>query len=43
VKVWHRTGYEFIMRQSYLNPLIWLSLDPEATSTLSIAGVRSPR
>ncbi len=43
VNVWHRSGYEFIMLQPYLNPLIWLSLDPEATSTLSIASVRSFR
>jgi predicted transglutaminase-like cysteine proteinase len=42
VKAWHRTGYEFIMRQSYLNPRIWMSLDPrEANSTLPLAGVRS--
>ncbi len=44
VKVWHRTRYEFIMRQSYLNPQIWMSLDPsEAISSLAIAGVRSAR
>jgi predicted transglutaminase-like cysteine proteinase len=44
VKAWHRTRYEFIMRQSYLNPQIWMSLDPsEATSSLAIAGVRSAR
>jgi hypothetical protein len=30
------------MRQSYLNPMIWMTLDPrEANSTLPIAGVRS--
>jgi predicted transglutaminase-like cysteine proteinase len=43
VKVWHRTGYEFLIRQSYRDPLIWLSLDPGATRTLSIAGVRNQR
>jgi len=44
VKAWHRTRYEYIMRQSYLNPQIWMSLDPsEATSSLAIAGVRSAR
>jgi predicted transglutaminase-like cysteine proteinase len=42
VKVWHRTGYEYIMRQSYLNPRIWMSLDPrEAPAVLPLAGVRS--
>jgi predicted transglutaminase-like cysteine proteinase len=44
VRAWHRTRYEYIMRQSYLNPHIWMSLDPsEATSSLAIAGVRSAR
>ena len=32
------------MRQSYLNPQIWMSLDPsEGISSLAIAGVRSAR
>jgi predicted transglutaminase-like cysteine proteinase len=44
VKAWHRTPYDFVMRQSYLNPRIWMSLDPkEANSTLPLAGVRSAR
>jgi predicted transglutaminase-like cysteine proteinase len=44
VKAWHRTRYEYIMRQSYLNPQIWMSLDPsEGISSLAIAGVRSAR
>ncbi|HJZ42623.1 MAG TPA: transglutaminase-like cysteine peptidase [Hyphomicrobiaceae bacterium] len=44
VKVWTRTPYDFVMRQSYLNPRIWMSLDPkEANSTLPLAGVRSAR
>jgi predicted transglutaminase-like cysteine proteinase len=44
VKLWIRTPYEFVMRQSYLNPRIWMSLDHrEANSTLPLAGVRSAR
>jgi predicted transglutaminase-like cysteine proteinase len=44
VKAWHRTGYEYVMRQSYLNPQIWMSLDPsEGPASLAIAGVRSAR
>ena len=44
VKLWTRTPYEFVMRQSYLNPRIRMSLDPrEANSTLPLAGVRSAR
>ena len=44
VKLWHRTGYEFIMRQSYLNPRIWLSLDPgEAAAPAALSGTRARR
>ena len=28
VRMWNRTPYEFVMRQSYLNPQVWVSLDP---------------
>jgi predicted transglutaminase-like cysteine proteinase len=42
VKVWYRTPYEYVMRQSYLNTRIWMSLDPrEANSSLPLAGVRA--
>lgn len=27
VKLWNRTGYEFMMRQSYIDPRVWVSLD----------------
>jgi predicted transglutaminase-like cysteine proteinase len=44
VKVWHRTRYEFLMRQSYLNPQLWMSLDAqEAYSAAPLVGVRSSR
>jgi predicted transglutaminase-like cysteine proteinase len=44
IKVWHRTRYDFVMRQSYLNPRIWMSLDPgESSSAMPSAGVRSRR
>jgi predicted transglutaminase-like cysteine proteinase len=40
VKIWHRTPYEYVMRQSYLNTRVWMSLDPKAAnSTLPLAGV----
>ena len=29
IKPWHRTGYEFVMRQSYLNPRVWMSLESQ--------------
>jgi predicted transglutaminase-like cysteine proteinase len=45
VKVWHRTRYDFVMRQSYLNPNLWMSLDPNegSNSTAPMVSVRSPR
>jgi predicted transglutaminase-like cysteine proteinase len=42
VKVWYRTPYEYVMRQSYLNTRIWMSLDPrEGNASLPLAGVRA--
>jgi predicted transglutaminase-like cysteine proteinase len=44
IRVWHRTRYDFLMRQSYLNPRIWMSLDPrEMDPSLPSAGVRRSR
>jgi predicted transglutaminase-like cysteine proteinase len=44
IRVWHRTRYDFVMRQSYLNPRIWMSLDPkEMNSAMPSAGVRGFR
>jgi len=44
IKVWHRTRYDFVMRQSYLNPRVWMSLDPrEMDASLPSAGVRRNR
>jgi predicted transglutaminase-like cysteine proteinase len=40
IKAWYRTPYEFLMRQSYLNPQLWMSLDPrEGSAALPAAGV----
>jgi predicted transglutaminase-like cysteine proteinase len=27
VRLWNRTPYQFVMRQSYLNPKVWVALD----------------
>jgi predicted transglutaminase-like cysteine proteinase len=44
VKPWHTTGYEFIMRQSYLNPRVWMSLDPKDLQPPSaLSGVKTQR
>ena len=40
IKLWHRTRYEFVMRQSYLNPRVWMTLDPsEGQPAMSLSGV----
>lgn len=42
IRLWSRTSYKFVMRQSYIDPNVWVSLDSmEATSVLPLAGVRS--
>ncbi|MFY0615596.1 MAG: transglutaminase-like cysteine peptidase [Hyphomicrobiaceae bacterium] len=28
VKLWGQTPYQYLMRQSYLNPTLWMALDP---------------
>lgn len=45
VKLWNKTGYEFVMRQSFINPRIWVSLDPAQATVPSstVAGVREHR
>jgi predicted transglutaminase-like cysteine proteinase len=41
IKVWHRTRYDYIMRQSYLDPRLWMSLDPrDAQPSPPLAAVR---
>jgi predicted transglutaminase-like cysteine proteinase len=44
IKIWHRVRYHFVMRQSYLNPRVWMSLDPkERNPGMPLAGVRYGR
>lgn len=44
LKLWHKTGYEYVMRQSYVDPRIWMTLDPaESNQSMQIAGVRPGR
>lgn len=41
LKLWHQTPYTFIMRQSYLNPMVWIALSPtDAASPTVAAGAR---
>jgi predicted transglutaminase-like cysteine proteinase len=42
VRSWTKTPYRFLLRQSYLNPRVWMDLDPTRDVTpVSIAGVGS--
>jgi predicted transglutaminase-like cysteine proteinase len=44
IKLWNRTGYEFMMRQSYIDPRVWVSLDDQPeTAPQSLASSRSAR
>jgi predicted transglutaminase-like cysteine proteinase len=43
IKIWHRVRYHFVMRQSYLNPRVWMSLDPKERSPVALSGVRKTR
>lgn len=44
VTPWNLTPYEFVMRQSYLNPKMWVSLDPlQGPGPSNFAGVRNQR
>lgn len=44
VKLWNRTGYEFMMRQSYIDPRVWVSLDDtQSKSQTPVAAARSAR
>jgi predicted transglutaminase-like cysteine proteinase len=41
IRLWHQAPYQFVMRQSYLNPRVWLSLDPkERNQSMPLAGVK---
>jgi predicted transglutaminase-like cysteine proteinase len=44
IRIWHRVRYQFVMRQSYLNPRVWMLLDPkERSPSMALAGVRKAR
>jgi predicted transglutaminase-like cysteine proteinase len=44
VRLWNTSQYQFIMRQSYLDPRVWVSLDPaDRSAPDAIAGVKNGR
>lgn len=41
VRIWHKSGYQLVMRQSYLDPRVWVSLDQsDRVAPGALAGVR---
>jgi predicted transglutaminase-like cysteine proteinase len=44
MKVWSQSPYQYVMRQSYLNPRVWMSLDPrDGAAPGSLAGLLGMR
>lgn len=44
VRLWTQSDYRFVMRQSYLDPRVWVSLDPQdGTLAGALAGVQEER
>ncbi len=40
IKPWHKVPYAYVMRQSYIDPNVWVSLDPkDAKSPALLSGV----
>lgn len=37
VRLWHQTGYRFVMRQSFVDPRLWMSLEPYRSDRLGTA------
>lgn len=42
VRLWHQTPYRFVMRQSYLDPMTWMSLDPEQSWSSTVITTTQP-
>jgi predicted transglutaminase-like cysteine proteinase len=34
VRLWHQTGYRYVMRQSFVEPRLWMSLEPFAADRM---------
>jgi predicted transglutaminase-like cysteine proteinase len=41
VRVWNKTPYQFVMRQSYLNPKVWVALDSRQGPLAALSGVEN--
>jgi predicted transglutaminase-like cysteine proteinase len=44
IRLWHQTGYRYVMRQSFVEPRLWMSLMPEQPERApAIASTRTRR
>ena len=43
VRPWYRTPYKLVMRQSFLHPRIWVSLESKEPDAVPVAGVKRSR
>jgi predicted transglutaminase-like cysteine proteinase len=43
VKPWYKTPYRYVMRQSFLHPRIWVSLEQKEPNAVAVAGVKRAR
>jgi predicted transglutaminase-like cysteine proteinase len=43
VRPWYRTPYKLVMRQSFLHPRVWVSLESKEPNAVPVAGVKRPR
>ena len=41
VRVWNKTPYQFVMRQSYLNPKVWVALDSRQGPLAALSGLEN--
>lgn len=43
IRLWHQTGYRFVMRQSFVEPRLWMSLVPEGDARDGALASTRPR
>ena len=43
IRIWHQTGYRFVMRQSYVEPRLWMSLMADGADRFGTLASTPPR
>lgn len=43
IRPWHKANYTWVMRQSYIDPNVWVSLDPKDASSPPLLSGMQPR